>query len=131
MVSRATEPETDTPPRPRPETDTTTLRASVIRRLTKKIGVDGRVRMPAVPMLLDNYTENLRKIFASYGRVFTDEEVENLRSILEGKLKEGFAASPYAHVIVRYKSEEPPKIGDSRTSSRRPDMSPAIRLTPA
>jgi SAM-dependent methyltransferase len=98
-------------PRPKPETDPTALRASIIRRLTKKIGVDGRVRMPAVPTLLDVYLENLRKIFASYGRIFSDEEVGNLRSILETKLNEGFAVSPYAHVIVRYKSEDPPKIG--------------------
>ena len=111
MVTRATEPEKESAPRPRPETDPLTLRASVIRRLTKKIGVEGRVRIPAVPALLDVYVENLRKIFASYGRVFSDEEVENLRSILETKLKEGFAVSPYAHVIVRYKSEESPKIG--------------------
>src|SRR5262245_6585636 len=111
MVTRGSEAETDTAPRPKPETDATTIRASVIRRLTKKIGVEGRVRLPAVPTLLEVYTENLRKIFASYGRVFSDEEVQNLRTILETKLKEGFAVSPYAHVIVRYKSEDPPKIG--------------------
>lgn len=111
MVTRASEPEAESAPRPKPETDPTTLRASIIRRLTKKIGVEGRVRIPAVPTLLDVYVENLRKIFASYGRIFSDEEIESLRSILETKLKEGFAVSPYAHVIVRYKSEEPPKIG--------------------
>jgi SAM-dependent methyltransferase len=111
MVTRATEPEKESAPRPKPETDPITLRASVIRRLTKKIGVEGRVRFPAVPTLLDVYVENLRKIFASYGRIFSDEEVANLRSILETKLKEAFVISPYAHVIVRYKSEDPPKIG--------------------
>jgi SAM-dependent methyltransferase len=111
MVTRATEPEQERAPRPRPETDATTLRASVIRRLTKKIGVEGRMRFPAVPELLEVYVENLRKIFASYGRIFTDEEVDGLRSILETKLNEGFTISPYAHVIVRYKSEDPPKIG--------------------
>jgi SAM-dependent methyltransferase len=111
MVTRATEPEKESAPRPKPETDPLTLRASVIRRLTKKIGVEGRMRLPAVPTLLDVYVENLRKTFASYGRVFSDEEVDNLRTILETKLKEGFAVSPYALVIVRYKSEDPPKIG--------------------
>jgi SAM-dependent methyltransferase len=52
-------------------------------------------------------------MFASYGRVFSDVEIENLRSILDGKLKEGFAASPYSHVLVRYSAEKPPKIGIS------------------
>jgi SAM-dependent methyltransferase len=111
MVSRATEPATEAAPRPKPETDPLTLRASVIRRLTKKIGVEGRIRMPAVPSLLEDYVEHLRKMFAAYGRIFSDPEVDSLRGILDGKLKEGFAASPYAHVIVRYASEAPPKIG--------------------
>src|SRR5262245_542893 len=101
MVIRATEPETEAAPRPKPETDPLKLRASVIRRLTKKIGVEGRIRMPAVPTMLGDYVENLRKMFAAYGRNFSNEEVETLSGILEGKLKEGFAASPYAHVIVR------------------------------
>jgi SAM-dependent methyltransferase len=111
MVSRATEPETAGPPRPRPETDPVNLRASIIRRLTKKLGVEGRVRMPAVPTLLEDYVENLRKMFAAYGRIFTEAEIDGLRTILDGKLKEGFAASPYAHVLVRYQTEPPPKIG--------------------
>ena len=111
MVSRATEPETAGPPRARPETDPVNLRASIIRRLTKKLGVEGRVRMPAVPTLLEDYVENLRKMFAAYGRIFTEAEIDGLRTILDGKLKEGFAASPYAHVLVRYQTEPPPKIG--------------------
>jgi SAM-dependent methyltransferase len=113
MVTRATEPATETTSRPRPETDPLTLKASVIRRLTKKIAVDGRVRIPAVPALLEDYVENLRKMFAAYGRVFSEVETENLRTILDGKLKEGFAVSPYAHVLVRYTTEPPPKIGIS------------------
>lgn len=111
MVLRDTEAAPEAAPRPKPETDPVTLRASVIRRLTKKIGVEGRVRLPAVPALLEEYVENLRKMFAAYGRVFSEAETTNLRTILEGKLKEGFAVSPYAHVIVRYQTEAAPKIG--------------------
>jgi len=113
MVTRVSDPATEPTPRPKPETDPVTLKASVIRRLTKKIGVNGRVRLPAVPSLLEDYVENLRKMFASYGRVFSEVEIENLRKILDGKLKEGWAISPYAHVNVRYESEAPPKIGIS------------------
>jgi SAM-dependent methyltransferase len=111
MVTRESAPANDAAPRPKPETDPLALRGAVIRRLVKKIGVEGRVRMPAVPGLLDDYVENLRKMFAAYGRVFSDAEVETLRGILDDKLKEGFSISPYAHVIVRYASEAPPKIG--------------------
>src|SRR6186713_3560685 len=108
MVLRDSETAPEAAPRPKPETDPVTLRASVIRRLTKKIGVEGRARLPAVPALLEDYVENLRKMFAAYGRVFSEAEIENLRTILEGKLKEGFAVSPYAHVIVRYQTEAAP-----------------------
>ena len=111
MVTRENEPANDAAPRPKPETDPLTLRGAAIRRLVKKIGVEGRVRMPAVPGLLEDYVENLRKMFASYGRIFSDAEIETLRGLLRDKLKEGFEASPYAHVIVRYASEAPPKIG--------------------
>jgi SAM-dependent methyltransferase len=111
MVTRATESAPEAAPRPKPETDPLNLRASIIRRLTKKVGVEGRVRIPAVPSLLDDYTEKLRKMFAALGRIFSEPEVDNLRTILDGKLKEGFAVSPYAHVIVRYSSEPPPKVG--------------------
>jgi len=111
MVTRLSEPTTETQPRPKPETDPVTLRASVIRRLTKKVGVEGRVRLPAVPALLEEYVERLRKLFAAYGRIFSEAEIDNVRTILDGKLKEGFAVSPYAHVIVRYSTEPAPKIG--------------------
>jgi SAM-dependent methyltransferase len=111
MVLRDSETAPEAAPRQKPEPDPVTLRASVIRRLTKKIGVEGRARLPAVPALLEDYVENLRKMFAAYGRVFSEAEIENLRTILDAKLKEGFAVSPYAHVIVRYQTEPPPKIG--------------------
>jgi SAM-dependent methyltransferase len=111
MVTRESEPASDAAPRPKPETDALTLRAGVIRRLVKKIGVQGRMRIPAVPALLDDYVENLRKTFAAYGRSFSEPEIDALRGILADKLKEAFKASPYAYVIVRYESEAPPKIG--------------------
>src|SRR5262249_26921505 len=98
-------------PRPRPETDPLTLKAAAIRRLSKKLGVEGRVRMPAGPAMLDDYVENLRKMFASYGPPFSDKGIEKLRTILAEKLAEGFKVSPYAHVIVRYQTEPPPKVG--------------------
>jgi SAM-dependent methyltransferase len=111
MVTRPSESAADPTPRTKPETDPLLLRAAAIRRLTKKVGVEGRIRLPAVPTLLEDYVERLRKMFAAYGRIFSDVEVTNLREILDAKLKEGFAISPYAHVIVRYQAEPAPKVG--------------------
>jgi 2-polyprenyl-3-methyl-5-hydroxy-6-metoxy-1,4-benzoquinol methylase len=111
MVTRQSEPVTEGPPRAKAETDPAVLRAGVLRRLVKKIGVEGRMRMPAVPALLDEYVQNLVKMFAAYGRVFSEPEIETLKGILDGKLKEAFQISAYAHVIVRYQAEAPPKVG--------------------
>ena len=85
------------------------LRQSMIRRLPKRLFGTGRVRFPAVPALVDHYTETLGSMFALHGRKFTEEELVHLKGLLEGKLQEGFAASPYSHVIVRFQTDDPPK----------------------
>ncbi len=91
------------------ELDASTLRESMIRRLPKRLHASGRLRLPAVPALLDHYTESLVRIFSVHGRKFKPEEVEALRGILQKKLSEGFASSPYSYVIVRFQTDDPPK----------------------
>lgn len=85
------------------------LRQSMIRRLPKRLFGSGRLRVPAVPSLLEHYVETLGNMFALHGRKFTESELDFLRNLLDGKLKEGFAASPYSHVIVRFQTDDPPK----------------------
>jgi SAM-dependent methyltransferase len=89
--------------------DASTLRQSMIRRLPKRLFAQGRLRMPAVPALVDHYVENLATTFALHGRKFTVTELEHLKSLLLPKLEEGWAASPYSYVIVRFQTDDAPK----------------------
>ncbi|HEY3500781.1 MAG TPA: class I SAM-dependent methyltransferase [Polyangiaceae bacterium] len=85
------------------------LRQSMLRRLPKRLFGTGRLRVPAVPALVDHYVEQLGSMFALHGRKFTETELEHVRGILKEKLKEGWDASPYSHVIVRFQTDDPPK----------------------
>jgi SAM-dependent methyltransferase len=100
-----------TPPKPATgyELDGATLRDSMIRRLPKRLHGGGRLRIPAVPSLVDHYVEVLDRVFVSHGRKFKPPELEQLKAILEPKLKEGYAASPYSYVHVRFQTDDPPK----------------------
>jgi SAM-dependent methyltransferase len=90
--------------------DASTLRQSMIRRLPKRLFAQGRLRMPAVPSLVDHYVENLGTAFALHGRKFTAAELEQLKELLLPKLEEGWAASPYSYVIVRFQTDDAPKV---------------------
>jgi SAM-dependent methyltransferase len=91
------------------ELDPVLLREAMLRRLPKRLHALGRLRMPAVPALLDHYMEVLERIFALHGRKFKAEELDSLRTILEDKLRAGFAESPYSYVLVRFQTDDPPK----------------------
>jgi SAM-dependent methyltransferase len=99
-----------TPPKPSGgyELDGTTLRDAMMRRLPKRLHGGGRLRLPAVPSLVDHYVETLDRLFVSHGRKFKPPELESLKTILETKLKEGYAASPYSYVHVRFQTDDPP-----------------------
>jgi SAM-dependent methyltransferase len=99
------------------ETDPAVLTPAMLRRLPRRIGASGRLRLPAVPALVDEYLQRLAAIFAAVGRVFDEGEMAELRGILEPRLREGFEASPFAYVIVRYQTDDPPETTLSYTVS--------------
>jgi 2-polyprenyl-3-methyl-5-hydroxy-6-metoxy-1,4-benzoquinol methylase len=95
--------------RPR-ETNPARLREAATRRLPRRMSAQGQVRLPAVPALLDDYLRRLSVIFSAVGRAFDAGEMDELRSALEPQLRKGFEASPFAHVLVKYQTEEPPEV---------------------
>ncbi len=95
--------------RPSRETNQSVLRQALIKRLPRRLGATGQVLLPVAPSLLEHYVEELHRLFAQVGRVFTREETDQLRGILQKKLEEGYAASPYARVVVNYETDAPPK----------------------
>jgi hypothetical protein len=97
------------------ELDAQILRQSMLRRLPKRVFGSSRLRLPAVPALLDHYVEMFRKLFALYGRAFTADELDHLRGLLGPELATGFSASRSSHVLVEYRTDEPPKATISYT----------------
>jgi SAM-dependent methyltransferase len=99
------------------ELDTQVLRQSMIRRLPKRLHASCNMRLPAVPALTDHYTDMLAKLFALQGRVFSATEIETMRDLLRGKIEEGFALARNSYVLVKYQTDEPPKLTLSYTFS--------------
>lgn len=74
----------------------------MFRRLTSRIRATTELALPAVPSLCDHYTELLADQFATLGRPFSPQELDQLRVNLLAKLVEAFEVSPYSNIIVRY-----------------------------
>jgi SAM-dependent methyltransferase len=74
------------------------------RRVDTRIVAGGAITFPAVPALLDEYTEKCTRIFLELGRPFSDDEVEHLRSILARLLTEAFTRSQRSTITVSYQS---------------------------
>jgi SAM-dependent methyltransferase len=91
------------------ETNASVVKKALITRLPRRISSSGQMVLPAAPSLLEHYTEKLYECFALLGRVFTQDEMNHLKGILEKKLDEAYAASPYARVVVHYETDAPPK----------------------
>jgi len=109
MAKAAKKPSDKDSKRPNRETNVAVLKQAMVKRLPRRVSASGQMVLPAAPALLDHYTESLHKYFATLGRVFTKEETEHMRGILEKKLNEAFTASPYARVVVHYETDAPPK----------------------
>ncbi len=78
------------------------LRDALSRRLTRRSAVTGRIALPAVPSMVDDYVAICGNVFADVGREFTTEELANLKELLHRQLTEAFASSPRSSIIVSY-----------------------------
>jgi SAM-dependent methyltransferase len=94
--------------RPARETNQTVLRQALLRRLPRRLGASGVFVLPPVPSLFEHFTEQLRELFAAFGRVFNEADTEHLRGVVKTQLEHAYAVSPYSRVVVRYQTEEPP-----------------------
>jgi SAM-dependent methyltransferase len=95
--------------KPERQTNPALLRQAMLRRLPRRIAASGQLRLPAVPALLDHYLATLATVFAGVGRPFSADEMAGVRAVLEPQLQEGFAASPFAHLVIRYETDPPPE----------------------
>jgi SAM-dependent methyltransferase len=74
------------------------------RRLHRRSIATGEISLPAVPGMLEEYVAMCATLFATLGRGFTDEQLDNLRGILRDQLNEAFAASPRSEIVIAYEA---------------------------
>ena len=84
--------------------DPSTLREAMARRLYRRSVVTGQITLPAVPEMIDEYIDMCDTVFAGVGVEFSDDQLDHLRTVLEGQLTEAYAASPRSNIVISYDS---------------------------
>ncbi len=78
------------------------MHEAMTRRLYRRSVVTGRITLPAVPGMIDEYVTMCANLFAGVGRPFTPGELDHVREVLAGQLAEAFAASPRSNIVVSF-----------------------------
>ena len=77
-------------------------RQAMMRKLERRMACEGKITLPAVPSLLDEYTERCGQLFAASGRQLNEAERAQLRLNLDSQLQEAFSRSPRSSIAVSY-----------------------------
>lgn len=92
-------------------TDPAALQQLLLNKLNSRTKPRGEIVMPCVPSMLDHYVQQLKTLFNTLGRPFSEAEIEQLRQLLGRRLQEGFQASPHSNIIFKYEPAKPPGAG--------------------
>ena len=90
--------------------DSTQLNESMTRRFYTRSVVNGEVRLPAVPGMIDEYVKMCASIFADVGRRFTDEELAQVRKVLEAQLAQAYSTSPRSSIVISFNAPVGPTL---------------------
>ncbi|MGV1006230.1 MAG: class I SAM-dependent methyltransferase [Candidatus Nanopelagicales bacterium] len=82
--------------------DASRAQIALARRADTRITTEGKITFPAVPAMVDRYTEKCSRIFAELGRPFTDPELAQLRSALAGQLADAYSRSQRSSIEISY-----------------------------
>lgn len=77
-------------------------RNGMLGRVAARTRATAEIVVPAVPSLVPHYVDMLADHFAALGRPFSAEELAALGRTLRDKAQEGFEASAYSTVFIRY-----------------------------
>jgi hypothetical protein len=69
--------------------------------------------------MVDHYVRNLGAIFAALGRTFSEAELAHVKELMLKHIDLGFAASPFAKVVVDYHTQPPPSTALNYVISHR------------
>jgi SAM-dependent methyltransferase len=77
-------------------------RRAMVRKLEQRTTSEGKISFPAVPAMVEDYTNRCAQIFASCGRQLNDTERAQLHKNLDSQLREAFARSQRSSILVTY-----------------------------
>lgn len=82
--------------------DASALRGAMVRRLHRRAVVTAQITVPAVPSLIDEYITMCDNIFAAAGVQYTEEQSEQLRSVLSAELLKAYTASSRSNIVISF-----------------------------
>jgi 2-polyprenyl-3-methyl-5-hydroxy-6-metoxy-1,4-benzoquinol methylase len=79
-------------------------RQAMTRKLDRRMACEGKLTLPAVPSMLEDYTRRCVELFAAQGRTLIEAEQAELKKILDAQLQEAFSRSQRSHITVSYQA---------------------------
>lgn len=76
------------------------LEQAMMDRVLRLGSAQGRLTLPAIPALLEDYVRLLLDTFQTNGVEFNEEEIAQLRGILQGQIDAAFSASSRSDIIL-------------------------------
>jgi 2-polyprenyl-3-methyl-5-hydroxy-6-metoxy-1,4-benzoquinol methylase len=101
-ASTSETPVSESPQDTAPLTDNSRLQLALKQKLKRSINLNGEFHLPCVPSMLDDYLKLLSDFLKLVGQNLGNAETENLKTLLNNALAEGFKNSPHATLIVSY-----------------------------
>jgi SAM-dependent methyltransferase len=84
-----------------------------VERVVQRIATRGRIQLPAVPGLVDEYVKLCSEVFSASGRGFSAVEREQARAVILSTLTEAFRRSQRSKVELSFEAEQARPLGFS------------------
>lgn len=75
------------------------------RRLERRMASEGKITLPAVPGMADDYAVRCEQIFSSLGRKLNEQERLHLKGVIASQLQEAFGHSQRSSIQITYQAE--------------------------
>ena len=82
--------------------DPTLLRQALLRRLTRRAVASGRLTLPAIPAMLEQYVSYCFAVFGALGRKAEPEQLAQGKELFQRALEQAYNASPRSNIVVNY-----------------------------
>jgi SAM-dependent methyltransferase len=96
-------------PAPTPETDPERLERAILSRLLGWQTMRGEVTFPCIPALAERYAQQVQGLARTLGQPFDAAALARLQALMAQRLEEGYGASPYSQLLVRYQTVPGPE----------------------